>query len=88
MGTLHWVGFPPARQDLLQQLHASVGPQDTLLLVDAGLLHARHPALLAQLPTPLPCHCFGPSAAATPSLDAAALAELCVRYPRHLNWWP
>ncbi|HLR17851.1 MAG TPA: hypothetical protein VK099_08275 [Alcanivoracaceae bacterium] len=87
MGTLHWVAFPPERQDLLHQLLALLEPADAVLFDGAGLAFLRHQRGLAHFSHLTP-YCLEEHHQGCKTITAQQLAELSMHYKNTITWYP
>lgn len=96
---LHLVAFPPARQDLLEQLSAAAADGDALVLIEGGVAYC-HPRHLRRLMEALPGVVFHALEAdleqaglagnidSVDVVDYEGLVALTESHDRNASWYP
>lgn len=88
MSTVHWVAFPPERQDLQHSLNEFVANDDVIVLVDAGLAYLHHAN--TKLPQAAQYYALDVEQATGDwqPINEDELAELSLQQQQTICWYP
>jgi len=88
MATLHWLAFPPERQELTAAVVAMLDKEDAVVFVDAGLAFLHHQRGVTPFNAAKFYYLGAPGLHDAKAITQTELAALTLHYHNTITWYP